>query len=67
MLLSLVAIAWAVYLLYLGVPILMGIEKERGFLFASSILTVCMVILVGMLAVTVVFWGSGLTPVFTGA
>ena len=64
MLLSLGAIAWAVYLLYTGVPIVMGIEKERGFLFANSILTVCMVILVGMLAITVIFWGSGFSPIF---
>ncbi|WP_164503499.1 Yip1 family protein [Pleionea sediminis] len=65
MLLSLVAIAWAVYLLYTGVPIMMGIDKERGFMFAGSIITACMCILVGMLAVTVIFWGSGLAPAFT--
>jgi hypothetical protein len=65
MLVSLVAIGYAVYLLYTGVPIMMGIEKERGFLFASSILTVSLVILVGMLAITVIFWGSGIAPVFT--
>jgi len=65
MLFSLGAIAWAVYLLYHGVPIMMGIDKDRGFLFASSILTVCMVIMVGMLAITVIFWGSGFAPTFT--
>ncbi len=65
MLFSLVAIAWAVYLLYTGVPIMMGIDKERGFMFAGSIITACMCILVGMLAVTVIFWGSGLAPTFT--
>ncbi|NVJ59121.1 MAG: YIP1 family protein [Gammaproteobacteria bacterium] len=66
MLVSLVAIAWAIYLLYHGVPIMMGIDKDRGFLFASSIITVCMCVLVGMLAITVLFWGTGIaSPVFT--
>ena len=65
MLISLVAIAMSVNLLYKGVPTIMGINEEKGFLFASSILTVCMVSLVGMLAITIVFWGSGVSPIFT--
>lgn len=65
MLISLVAIAMSVNLLYKGVPEIMGISQEKGFLFASSILTVCMVSLVGMLAITIIFWGFGLAPVFT--
>ncbi|WP_168204139.1 Yip1 family protein [Aliikangiella coralliicola] len=65
MLFSLVAIAFSVNLLYKGVPQIMGINEEKGFLFASSILTLCMVSLVGMLAITIVFWGSGIAPVFT--
>lgn len=64
MLASLVAIGMAVNLLYKGVPVVMNISEEKGFLFASSVLTVCMVSMVGMLAVTVIFWGSGLMPVF---
>ncbi len=64
MLFSLVAIAMSVNLLYKGVPEVMGINQEKSFLFASSILTVCMVSLVGMLAITIIFWGSGLSPVF---
>jgi hypothetical protein len=65
MLITLVAIAVAVNLLYKGVPEIMGINQEKAFLFASSILTVCMVCMVGMLAITVIFWGSGLSPKFT--
>jgi len=64
MLLSLVAIGMSVNLLFKGVPQLMGINEEKAFLFSSSILTVSMVSLVGMLAITVIFWGSGLSPVF---
>jgi hypothetical protein len=64
MLVSLFAIAMSVNLLFKGVPQLMGINEEKAFLFSSSILTVAMVSLVGMLAITVIFWGSGLSPVF---
>ena len=64
MLVSLVAIGMAIRLLYKGVPQIMNIGEEKAFLFSSSILTVAMVSLVGMLAVTVIFWGSGISPVF---
>ncbi len=60
---TLIAIGMAVFLLYTGVPVMMDIEKERGFVFPSSILTVCTVTFVGMLAVTAIFWGSGIAPV----
>ncbi len=64
MLVSLFAIGMSVNLLFKGVPQLMGINEEKAFLFSSSILTVAMVSLVGMLAITVIFWGSGFSPVF---
>lgn len=64
MLLSLVAIGLSVNLLYKGIPLMMGINQEKGVLFAGSILTVCMISLIGVLAITVIFWGAGLTPVF---
>lgn len=58
------AVAYTVYLLYVGVPIVMRIPEERGFLFSTSVLTVGLCVLVGMLATTAILWGSGLTPVF---
>lgn len=59
------ALAYAVYLLYLGVPIVLDIPTERGFLFASAVLAVGLVALVGLLASTVVLWSYGLGPSFT--
>jgi hypothetical protein len=64
-LIGLPALAYAVYLLYLGVPIVMGISAERGFLFSSAVLAVGLVALVGLLASTVVLWSYGLGPSFT--
>ncbi len=67
MLVSLIAIGMSINLLFKGVPVMMGINEEKAFLFSSSILTVSMVSLVGMLAVTVIFWGSGIAPIFNTA
>lgn len=65
LILGLPALAYTVYLLYTGVPIMMSIPKERGFLFASAVLAVGLVMLVGVLAATVILWGAGIGPVFT--
>jgi len=58
------ALAFSVYLLYSGVPIMMEIPVERGFLFATAVLAVGLVALVGLLASTVVLWSYGLGPAF---
>ncbi|MDX1451333.1 MAG: Yip1 family protein [Oleiphilaceae bacterium] len=65
MIAGVVAICWSVYLLYEGLPILMKIPKEKGFMFASSVLTVGLVMLVGLLAISVVVWSVGIGPVYT--
>jgi hypothetical protein len=65
LLIGLAALAYTVYLLYTGVPIVMGISPERGFLFSSAVLAVGLVMLVGVLAASVILWGVGIGPVFT--
>lgn len=64
MLAGLVAITYAVYLLYEGLPILMKIPEDRGFMFATSVLTVGLVMFVSLLAMTVVIWSLGVGPVY---
>lgn len=59
-------LAYTVYLFYSGVPIMMQIPTERAFLFASAVLAVGLVALVGLLAATVMLWGIGIGPTFTG-
>ncbi|EKE76245.1 Yip1 family protein [Gallaecimonas xiamenensis] len=65
MLVGLAGVAYSVYLLYVGVPILMHIPEERGFIYASSLVTVGLVLLVSILAVTAILWGSGFGPMYT--
>ena len=66
MLIGLPALAYTVYLLYTGVPVMMGISRERGFLFASAVLAVGLVMLVGLLVTTVILWDLGIGPMFAG-
>lgn len=57
--------AYAVYLIYEGIPILMNISRERAFMFASSIVTVGLVLMISVMMVTAVIWGMGVGPVYT--
>lgn len=58
------ALAYSVYLLYSGVPIMMEISQDRGFLFSSAVLAVGLVALVSMLAAMAILWGNGFAPQF---
>ena len=62
--LGLPALAYSVKLLYTGVPIMMEIDEDRGFLFSSSILAVGMVALIVMLVATAILWFNGFSPQF---
>ncbi|MCA0901597.1 Yip1 family protein [Microbulbifer agarilyticus] len=59
------AVAYAVYLLYVGIPIVMNVSEERGFLFASAVVTVCLVMVVVVMVGTVLFWSFVAAPVFS--
>ncbi len=62
----LAAVTYTVYLMYAGVPIFMNIPEERGFIFATSILTVGLCLLVGLMAMTVIAWSMGFAPQIIG-
>ncbi len=62
---SLVAVGWAVYLLYVGIPIVMHIPEERGFLFSSAVIAFCMVLLMVIMGGSVIAWDMGAAPSFT--
>jgi hypothetical protein len=62
---GLAAICYSVYLLYVGIPIVMRIPEERGFLFASAVVAACLVILIAIMGATVILWDMGAAPIFT--
>lgn len=61
---TIIAAAYAVFLIYEGIPILMNIPKERAFMYASSVVTVALVLLVTVRIGTVLIWGMGIGPVY---
>ncbi len=63
--LGIAAACYTVYLLYIGVPIVMQIPEQKGFLFASAMVAVGLVMMAGMLGATVILWELGAMPVFT--
>ena len=65
MLIGVVAVCWSVYLMYLGIPIVMNIPEERGFLFSSAVLAIAMVILICLMVGSVILWDFGAAPAFT--
>ncbi len=65
MLAGFAGLAYSIYLLYSGVPIMMHIPEERGFIFASSLVTCGLVLLVALMASSVILWSLGLGPSYT--
>jgi len=55
---GLFALCYAVYLLYIGVPVIMEIPEDRAFFFSTSILTVGLCTLVGLIITSVLLWGT---------
>ncbi|GLP96569.1 Yip1 family protein [Paraferrimonas sedimenticola] len=65
MVVGLAGVAYSVYLLYSGVPIIMRIPEERGFIYSSSVVTCGLVLLVALMASSVILWSFGFAPVYT--
>jgi len=60
-----VAVGWSLYLLYVGIPAVMKVPQERGFLFASAVVAVCLVILIAIMGASVILWDMGFAPEYT--
>ena len=58
-------LGYTIFLFYSGVPAVMEIPQERGFLFSSAVMAFGLVALVALLAVSVLLWSSGFGPSFT--
>ena len=62
MVVGLVGLAYSVYLLYAGVPIIMNIPEEKGFIYAGSVVTAGLVLLVALMASSIILWSLGFGP-----
>lgn len=54
-----VALFYTGYLLYVGIPTFLNINKEEGLSFSSSTLAIGVLVLEVLLALTVILWGYG--------
>ncbi len=63
--LGVIVACYCIYLLYIGVPVVMDVQPERGFLFASAVVAVALVAIVGLMTATAILWGIGAEPVYT--
>ena len=48
-----------------GVPIMLHIPEEKGFIFSSSVVTCGLILLVILMALSVILWSVGLGPQYT--
>ncbi|ART83509.1 hypothetical protein CBP31_13465 [Oceanisphaera profunda] len=64
MVVGLLGVAYSVYLLYTGIPIVMRIPEDRGFIYASSVITAALVLLVCLMTATVLIWSWGFGPMY---
>ena len=62
---GLVGLSYSVYLLYSGVPIMMHIPEEKGFIYSSSVVTCGLILLVCIMTAFAMFWSSGYAPAFS--
>ena len=56
---ALIALIYSVYLLYSGVPIMMNIPEEKGFIYSSSVVTCGLVMLVALMAAAAILFSMG--------
>ncbi len=64
LIIGLPALAYTVFLLYSGVPIMMKVSEDKGFLMSSALLGLGMVALVSMMGAMAIAWGMGFQPQF---
>lgn len=60
----LLAAGYGAWLMYEGLPIVMGIPKDQAVMYVGALLTVALVILVSTRVGSVILWNYGFGPVF---
>lgn len=59
LLVGIIGLCYSAYLLYLGIPAFLDIDREQGFIVSSTTLAVGVLVLEALLAMTVLLWGYG--------
>ncbi|AHG21694.1 membrane protein [Chania multitudinisentens RB-25] len=56
---GIIGLCYSAYLLYVGIPHFLNIDRKEGFIFSSSTLAIGILLLEFLLGLTVVLWGYG--------
>lgn len=56
---GIIALCYSAYLMYLGIPTFLDIDRQEGFIFSSSTLAIGVLVLELLLGLTVLLWGYG--------
>ncbi len=59
-----VAAIYTTYLIYMAIPIMMGVPWDRGFLYASAVFMIALVYVVVILVGVTIIWEYIATPIF---
>ncbi|CNB47404.1 Yip1 family protein [Yersinia intermedia] len=59
LLVGIIALCYAGYLMYLGIPTFLNIDRQEGFIFSGSTFAIGVLVLELLLGLTVLLWGYG--------
>ncbi len=55
------SLSYSIYLLYIGIPILMKVSQDKGFIYASSVVTGGLILFILLMTVVILLWNLGIT------
>ncbi|MCL1127029.1 Yip1 family protein [Shewanella surugensis] len=64
MIIGLIGLAYSVYLLFTGVPIIMNIHEDKSIVYTLSVLTAGFILLSALMGTSAILWSWGLAPVY---
>lgn len=64
-LIGLLGLTYAIYLLYMGIPVIMHIPEGKGFIYSTSVVTAGLILLVTLFVCIAFLWNLGLGPVYS--
>lgn len=65
MMIAFVGLSYSIYLLYSGVPIMLHIPEDKGFIYSSSVVTAGLILLIVLMVGSILLWSVIGDPVFT--
>lgn len=64
MMVAFIGVSYSIYLLYSGVPIMLHIPEDKGFIYSSAVVTAGLILLVILMVGSILLWSVIGDPVF---